>query len=151
VTSLPVSEIRKADPEARRRAILVVVFGAAIGALLIAGFEELRQPLHDWLMSDPAQTPRRARLVIALSAVLLAAPLITFAVYLWLLGVKVVRAQQYPPPGLRVIRDTPVVSGPGAVTRGQAIQVGAVCLGVSAAVLCLFFWWLTGTAGTVTQ
>lgn len=139
------SEVRKADPAARRRAILVAVFGAAIGALLIAGFEELRGPFHDWLVSDPAETPRRARLAIGLSAIMLAAPLVCFAVYLWLLGAKVLRAQQFPPPGFRVIRDTPVVSGPAAVTRGHAIQVFAVCLGVGAVVLCLFFWWLVGT------
>lgn len=139
------SEIRKADPVARRRAILVVIFGTAVGALLIAGFEELREPFHDWLRSDPAETPRRARLAIGLSAVLLAAPLIAFAVYLWLLGAKVLRAQQFPPPGFRVIRDTPVIDGHGAVTRGHAIQVFAVCLGLGAVVLCLFFWWLVGT------
>jgi hypothetical protein len=148
---MAVSEIRKADPEARRRAILMVVFGATIGALLIAGFGHFRGSLHEWLVSDPAETAFRARVVVCAAAFLLAAPLIAFTVYLWLLGVKVVRAQQYPPPGLRVIRDTPVISGPGAVTRGQAIQVVAVCLGLSAVVLCLFFWWLTSTAGTVTQ
>jgi hypothetical protein len=141
------TEIRKADPEARRRAILAVIFGAAIGALLIAGFDELRQPFHDWLMSDPSETPRRARLAIGLSAIMLAAPLVSLAVYLWLLSVKVLRAQQFPPPGFRVIRDTPVVSGPAAVTRGHAIQVFAVCLGVGAVVLCLFLWWLVGTLG----
>jgi hypothetical protein len=149
VTGLSTNEIRKADPGARRRAILVAVFGAAIGALLIAGFEELRGPFHDWLVSDPAETLRRARLAIGLSAVVLAAPLVGFAVYLWLLGAKVLRAQQYPPPGFRVIRDTPVVSGPAAVTRGHAIQVFAVCLGVGAVVLCLFLWWLTRTGGAV--
>jgi hypothetical protein len=141
------SKIQKADPEARRRAILVVVFAAAIGALLIAGFEDLREPLRDWLRSDPAQTARRARLAFVLSAALLAVPAIGFAVYFWWLGVKVLRAQRFPPPGMRVIRDTPVISGPAAVTRGQAIQVVAVCLGMSAGVLCLFFWWLTGTLG----
>jgi hypothetical protein len=141
------NEIQKADPEARRRAILMVVFGEAIGALLIAGFGYFRGSLHEWLVSDSAETAFRGRLVICAAAVLLAAPLIAFALYLWLLGAKVVRAQQYPPPGLRVIRDTPVISGPGAVTRGQAIQVVAVCLGAGAAVLCLFFWWLTGTPG----
>ena len=145
------NEIRKADPEARRRAILVVVLGATIGALLIAGFGHFRGSLHEWLVSDPAETAFRARVVIRAAAFLLAAPLVAFAAYLWLLGAKALRAQQFPPPGLRVIRDTPVVSGPAAVTRGHAIQIFAVCLGVGAVVLCLFFWWLTGTGGAVTH
>jgi hypothetical protein len=72
---------------------------------------------------------------------------IAFAAYLWLLGKRVLRAQQFPPPGFRVVRDTPVMGGPAAVTRGQVIQVLALCLGLAAALLWLFFWWLAQTIG----
>jgi hypothetical protein len=72
---------------------------------------------------------------------------IAFAVYLWLLGKRVLRAQQFPPPGFRVIRDTPVMDGPTAVVRGQVIQTLALCLGLAAALLWLFFWWLARTIG----
>ena len=54
-----------------------------------------------------------------LSAVVLSAPLVAFAVYLWSLGAKVLRARQFPPPGYRVIRDTPVIGGQAAVLRGR--------------------------------
>jgi hypothetical protein len=140
---MAVNEVQRADPAARRRAILVVVFGAAAGALLILGFEELRGPLYDWVRSEPAETARRARLVLLLSAALLAVPAIVAAVYLWRLGTRVLRAQQFPPPGFRVIRDTPVFEGDAAATRGYAIQVLALCLGLGATLLCLFFWWVT--------
>jgi hypothetical protein len=138
-------EIQKADPAARRRAALVIVFGTAAGALMIAGFGYFRDAFHGWLTSDPAETAFRARLAIGVAAVLLAAPLVGFAACLWLLGAKILRAQRFPPPGLGVARDTPVVAGPGAVTRGHVMQVVAVCVGVSAVVLCLFFWRLIGT------
>jgi len=141
------NEIQKADPEARRRVVLVIVFGTAAGALLIAGFGYFRDVFHGWLTSDPAETAFRARLAIGVAAALLAAPLVGCAAYLWLLGAKVLRAQRFPPPGLGVVRDTPVVAGTAAVTRGHVMQVVAVCLGVSAAVLCLFFWRLIGTLG----
>ena len=138
-------EIQKADPAARRQAILVIVFATAAGALLIAGFEHLREPFHDWLSSEPAETARRAKLALYVSAFILSAPVIAFAVFLWLLGARVLRAQQFPPPGFRVIRDTPVVGGRGATVRGHVIQILAVCLGGSAALLWLFFWWLART------
>ena len=32
------------------------------------------------------------------------------AAYLWSLGAKVLRAREFPPPGHRVIRDTPVIT-----------------------------------------
>lgn len=141
------NEIQKADPTARRQAVLAVIFGAAVGGLLIAGFDHFHGPFREWLLSDPAETARRARLAMYLAAFVLSAPLIAFAVYLWLLGARVMRAQQFPPPGVRVIRDTPVIGGPAAVTRGQVIQVLALCLGVGAALLWSFFWWLARTIG----
>lgn len=141
------NEVQKADPAARRKAVLVIVFATAAGALLIAGFEHFHEPFREWLSSEPAETARRARLAIYVSTFILSAPVIAFAIYLWLLGARVLRAQQFPPPGFRVIRDTPVVGGRGAVTRGHAIQILAVCLGVSAALLWLFFWRLARTIG----
>jgi len=139
------NEIQKADPAARRQAVLLVIFGMAVGALLIAGIEHFREPFREWLLSEPAETARRAKLAMYVSGFVVSAPVIAFAIYLWLLGARVLRAQQFPPPGFRVIRDTPVVGGHGAVTRGHVIQILAVCLGVSAALLWLFFWWLART------
>jgi len=137
------NEIQKADPDARRRAILVVIFAAALGGLLISGFEHFREPFREWLVSDPAETARRARLALSVSILVLSVPAIVFAIFLWLFGAKVLRAQQFPPPGFRVVRDTPVVRGAAAVTRGHAIQILAACLGVGAGVLCLFIWWFS--------
>ena len=138
-------EIQKADPAARRQAVLLVIFGMAVGALLIAGIEHFREPFREWLLSEPAETARRAKLAMYVSGFVVSAPVIAFAIYLWLLGARVLRAQQFPPPGFRVIRDTPVVGGHGAVNRGHAMQVLAVCLGMSAALLWLFLVWLART------
>ncbi len=140
-------EIQKADPAARRQGILLAVFAAAAGALLLAGFEHFREPLHEWLSAEPAETASRAKLALYAAVLILCAPVIALSVYLWLVGARVLRAQQYPPPGFRVIRDTPVIRGSGATTRGHAIQVLAVCLGVSVAVLALFFIWFAQTIG----
>ena len=139
------NEVQKTDPTARRQAILVVIFAAALGGLLIAGFDHFREPFREWLLSEPAETASRAKLALYISAFVLCVPLVAFAVYLWLLGARVLRAQQFPPPGFRVIRDTPVVGGRGATIRGHVIQILAVCLGMSAALLWLFFVWLART------
>jgi len=139
------NEVQKADPAARRQAVLVIVFATAAGALLIAGFDHFREPFREWLSSEPAETARRAKLAMYVSGFVVSAPVIAFAIYLWLLGARVLRAQEFPPPEFRVIRDTQVVGGHGAVTRGHVIQILAVCLGVSAALLWLFFWWLART------
>ena len=60
--------------------------------------------------------------------------------YLWSLGAKVLRARQFPPPGYRVIRDTPVIGGQAAVLRGRGLKVLAVCLALASALLWLLLW-----------
>lgn len=140
-------EIQKADPAARRQALLIVICAAAIGGLLISGFEHFREPFREWLISEPAETARRARLALFVAVLILCAPLIALSLYLWLLGARVLRAQRFPPPGFRVIHDTPVIDGSSATTRGQVIQILAVCLGVSGAVFALFFIWFAQTIG----
>jgi hypothetical protein len=135
-----VTEVRRADPAARRQAVLFIIFGALVGTVLIVGFERYRTPLRDWLFSEPEELAHRVKLVFLLSAVVLSAPLVGFAVYLWSLGAKVLCARQFPPPGYRVIRDTPVIGGKAAVSRGRGFKVLALCLGVASALLWLLLW-----------
>ena len=133
-------EIRRADPAARRHTVLFVVLGALAGTLLLFGFEHYRIPLRDWVLSEPEKLAHRLKLVFLVSVAVLSAPLVAFAVYLWSLGAKVLRVEQFPPPGYRVIRDTPVIGGQAAMSRGRGLQMLALCLGAASALLCLLLW-----------
>src|SRR5262245_55423779 len=133
-------EIRRADPAARRQTVLLVVLGALAATLLFVGFEHYRIPLRDWVLSEPEKLAHRLKLVFLASVAVLSAPLVAFAVYLWSLGAKVLRAEQFPPPGYRVIRDTPVIGGRAAMSRGRGLQMLALWLGAASALLCLLLW-----------
>lgn len=134
------TDVRRADPAVRRQVVLVLVVGTCVGALLIVAFERYRIPLSDWVLADPAVSARRLRLVFLGLAGLLLAPLLAFAAYVWSLGGRVVRAREFPPPGFRVVRDTPVVTGERAVSRGRLLKVLALACGVAAAALGLLLW-----------
>jgi hypothetical protein len=136
------ASVQKADPVARRRAMLLVVVGVFAGSVLIVGFERCRAPLLEWLLSKPGESGHQLRLLFACAAVLASAPLIAFAVYLWSLGARVIRAQRFPLPEQRVIRDTPILEGQAAIARGRGLKVVAVSLCVAAVVLCSMFWGL---------
>ncbi len=133
-------EVRKADPAARRQVVLTVVLGVFVGALLIVGFEWYGNSLRDWVGSQPSELPPRLRLLLLLIAILVSVPLVAFGVHLRSLGAKVLRAQQWPPPGHRVLRDTPVVGGRAAMVRGRAFKLMALGLGVASALLWLLLW-----------
>jgi hypothetical protein len=133
-------EVQRADAAARRHALVVVVLGALTGALLLVAFGRYRIPLRDWVLSEPEKLAYRAKLVVLVSGGLLSTPLIAFALYLWSLGAKVLRAGRFPPPGQRVIRDTPIVSGRAAMSRGRRLKILALCLGIASAILWLLLW-----------
>jgi hypothetical protein len=133
-------EVRRADPAARRRAVLAVAAAALVGTALVAGLEHYRTALHDWLVSGPGDRGRRVTLVLVAIGAALSLPLLAFAAYLWSLGARTVGAGEFPPPGLRVIRDTPVVLGQTAVLRGRALMATALVLGAMSALLWLPIW-----------
>jgi len=83
---------------------------------------------------------RRTVALLLLPAAVLLAPLLALAVYLWALGGRVVRAREFPPPGLRVIRDTPIVTGERAVSRGRLLKVLALGCGIALAALAVLLW-----------
>ena len=134
------TEVRRADAAARRTAALVLLAGTCVGALLLVAFTRYRIPLSDWVLAGPGSSALRVKLVFLLVPALLLAPLIALAVYLWALGGRVVRAREFPPPGLWVIRDTPIVTGERAVSRGRLLKVLALGCGIASAALAVLLW-----------
>jgi hypothetical protein len=141
------SEIQKADPKARRHAILVLGCSALIGAAAILAFLSYRPALEGWVTEDPAQMRGRLRLVLGALGVLLTAPLAGLAVYLWRLGSRVVQARRFPPPGMAVIRDTPVLWDRDAERRGRWMQLFAALLAVAACMMLGLLWLIAGLVG----
>jgi hypothetical protein len=137
--------VQKADPKARRLALVFILIGMIVGALLILAVEQYQGTNRDKILSDPANTSERIRLTLLVSAALLSTPLLLFAAYCWTLGAKVRRAQRFPPPNVRVIRDTPVVYGDDAVFRARVLQALAVSLLVVTGLLLAAFWYVTVT------
>lgn len=134
------TELRKADPEARRQALLIVVAGALVGVLCLLAIERYRDPLLDWISAEPAASAQRFRRVLLAAAALLTLPLLGIAAYLWALGRRIEAAAAFPPPGMRVIRDTPVVSGASAVSRGRWLKRLALICVIAALALGWMLW-----------
>jgi hypothetical protein len=134
------TDIRRADPAVRRHALVVLVVGACAGVLLIMVFGLRPTILRDWILAEPAASAQRVKVAFLLLAALVLAPLLAFAAYLWSFGTKVLRASEFPPPGLRVVRDTPVITGEQAISRGRLFRVLALVCTIGSVVLGLLLW-----------
>jgi hypothetical protein len=143
-----VTSVRRADPAARRQAVLLLVAAAFVGALLIEAFERYQIPLRDWILAEPAKSAQRMQLIFLVLGALLSVPLLAFAAYLWSLSARVLRSQEYPPPGLRVMRDTPVIVGEAAIARARQLKGLALGCGIASALLGLLLWRLASVLST---
>lgn len=135
-------EIQKADPQARRRAAVVIAVGMAIAAFLVLVLKDYRSVLLEWLVSRPELWPVRIKIVAIVLAVLSVVPLYGISVYLWRFGGVVTEARRFPPPGSAVVRDTRILMGRDALRRGRTSRAMAVLLAVAATALAIALWWV---------
>jgi hypothetical protein len=123
-------ETQRADPGLRRTAALVFLALVLVGAAGLVA-------LQIWLsgLAQPAAVSSQGQLLAAFAGLVGTAcvSLLALAVYLWRTAGRVLAAGQFPPPGMRVVRDTPVLRGTKALRRGRIIQGVSVVL-----VLCCF-------------
>ncbi len=137
--------IQRADPQERRKIVFVVAVAAIFGVLLICAYNFLMS----WATQDPHAAIARLNMVVG-SLYVLAAPVLVLCRRLWRVGREAVAAQRYPPPGMKVIRDTEVVTGAKAALRGRLLQYFSVLVGAlsvaSPVLLWLLLWRIGGTA-----
>ena len=131
------TEIQRSDPSARRSALTILVAGTMAGAALLAIAGAVRPDVEAWLKAD---LYGRSRIVLGVMAFLLAGPLLTLAAYLWHLGRRVVRAQRFPPPNTRLVRDATVVTGSAATRAGRIAQASAAAFALIAVLVVVVIW-----------
>lgn len=127
-------EIHRADPAARRRAIVTVLVIAGLG---VCGYFALEAWLDGTVEGDPAQARESLLSVLVWGTWIVALAIAAFGARLWLVGGRVRRGQRFPLPGAKLLRDTPVRTGRGARVRGTLLRAICVVLFALAAGLVL--------------
>jgi hypothetical protein len=79
----------------------------------------------------------RATLVIAGMMLFASGPPLVLAWFLWRVGSRTVAAGRYPPPGIRLLQDMPVVTGSAARQRGRLLKVFSTSIATAALVIAL--------------
>ncbi len=132
--SLP---IQPADPGERRRVLALLTGATLLGAAVFSRFDDIAQ----WVIADPAHAVMRINLLIG--TLLIPASVMIFAGRrLWRVGEETLRAQRYPPPGQKVIRDTAILEGPAARRRARQLQWLSGLLVFCALLPPPMLWWL---------
>jgi hypothetical protein len=132
-----VSDIQRADPWARGAALVIVVVAFVIGGIAVPLANLFGPALDAWFAAD---LENRAAGVLRLVAVFVSGSATLAAAYIWWVGHRIVRSRRYPPPGLRVLHDTVVLTGDTAESRGRLMRMIALAIGISGILLAGFVW-----------
>ena len=112
----------KADKRARMLFILAWIACGCAGMALIGW-------VLPWGQGQLEKAePAKALLAIQIAIGFIFLSVIPISVYLFQLGLRAVAHRQMPPPGTRVIKNTKVLEGDKAVTRGRLMMVLALLL-----------------------
>ncbi len=142
------TDIQRADPGARRQAVVLVLGVAAAGLLVVWLLQSSLPALEAWLAEEPADAARRVRLLAVVTGGIFAIPTLIFATWFWKQGELIVSADRFPTPGMRVVRDTPIVRGVQARARGRALQMLAVSFVVLNILFVAVLWYVAGIVAT---
>lgn len=116
-------EIQPADPAARRRAAILLLVLAASGGLAVWWTQARLEELRAIAEQDPVKAADELVRLVRFFALAMPAPLLGFACYGYWIAYRVYAGGRFPPAGMAVVRDTPVIRGPGALSRARFLAV----------------------------
>lgn len=144
-------EIVKADKGLRNRVVAALIAVAVLGAVCIRAL--------NWTLDELARSAEPAseaamgtlRTLFAFLTTMMAVTLIGAGTYLAFFSAKILKLSRFPPVGFRVIKDTRVVTGKQARTRGVAGIGLATLLILAGSTLPVLAWRLMSvlSAGTL--
>jgi hypothetical protein len=130
-------ETHKADPRARRNAIIIVIIAVIVGAALLHAVGSSASWLRAWAERDPEHA---ARVVFALLAVSVSVPMLGLAFLAARFAASINRGRRYPPQDARLTRDIRVRVGAAAQRFARLYYLFAAVAGAIAIYAPVLFW-----------
>ena len=133
------SEIQRADPKARRRNTIISIVLLVVFVPLLFWFKPYVKSLEPWI-SEPGETVERVKFSITLLISIGAVLLILITTITFKFANAVLESNRYPPPSIKVIRDTRIRRDEAARKMGRLIQAYGVVVIIFLVVLILAGW-----------
>lgn len=130
-------EMIRADPALRRWALTIVLGMTIFGAIVITYLPDTLRELLALAVRSPEEAGRRATLIL----LAVVAPATVLGMWAGIDAIRrsrrALRAEQYPAPGSRVVRDTPVLRGRAARIAGTlGVVLGGALIALAVALPC---------------
>lgn len=122
-------DVQKADTKLRRIFLAGLTLFGLVMSYFVLQLDGYFSRLQDIARNDLSAAAQQLQDLSSWVFTSLGVVTVLFAIYLIFLAIRIIKHQQYPPPGMRVINDTKIL-------RGRAAQVyGGVALALALAIL----------------
>ena len=141
---------RDFDParkEGRGRAVVIIFLILVVGGMLIHGLTGYLEGLKNIAGDNPELAFAKLRRFSSIFLLINAIITFLFAAYLTLIGWRTWKNEQFPPPGVKLIRSTKVHTG----SHAKAIAVISVIVALLMMSTNLFLWYFFETIGSFEQ
>ncbi len=132
------TDVIPADKELRKKVIIFLVIVVLASIVLEPHFKAYMDQINQLSKKDPELALKKTMLLLKWSLRVVFLLLLSMGVYLSLLARRTFRSGQYPPPGMKVIRDTRLRTGNQAKRAVLSLIVLASILTV---VAFFFLYW----------
>ena len=122
------NDVIHADRRLQWFAIGLILVAAVVGAGILVWLQSYLQFQLQLLQSDPQRAAENILAVTRMMLIAFGLSLVAFSVYFGWLGMRVLRSGQFPPPGMKVVRDTRLRLGSAARLTGAAALVYCLLL-----------------------
>lgn len=133
--------VLKADPEYRRKSLVICVLFLVFGAVLAIVLSEWGIPAFEEYLKG--KKPEEAFRILQWLLVACFFSMIPWAFYIFRYARRILNSGQFPPPGTKVIRDTQIIEGQTA-RRYAYIMIAYSVVLVTMAILAFYIIYLLG-------
>jgi heme/copper-type cytochrome/quinol oxidase subunit 2 len=128
-------DIIPADKELRKKIIIFIVFVTIVAIVTEPYIKGYLDQIEQLSKKDPELAFKKSMFILKVALGFVSLSLLSMGVYFVLLARKTLRSGQYPPPGMRVIRNTRLRTG----TQAQRAAISLIVLSCILIILAFFF------------
>jgi hypothetical protein len=128
-------DIVPADKEFRKRFIIFLVLIVIVFAVTILSMKSYLDQMAPLTRENPNLAAEKVMFLLKWWMGLGSLPILGLAVYQILLARRILKSGQFPPPRMRVVRDTKIQTGP----KAKRVAISLIVLSSIIIVLTLFF------------
>jgi hypothetical protein len=128
-------DIVPADKELRKKFIIFIVLATIVAIIIEPYIKGYLDQIEQLSPKNPELAFKKSMFILKVALDLVSLLLLSMGVYFVFLARKTLRSGQYPPPGMRVIRDTRLRTG----TQAKRVAISFIAFSCVLIVLAFFF------------